>query len=254
MWAGRVCALLALAVPATMMAQGNPRACGVERWPVKVALDAGSSRVDPAPRRTTIAQLGALARPASLPQRERAAPHELETFRVVAIVRSVSRPENDGDLHLVLEDLEDSTRTMVAEAPDSACALGSPHIRAFADAYRAARTAPPRAIVIVDGIGFFDFLHGQGGAAPNGFELHPILSLRVIGRAVGRPAVAPRNDPSRADSVTRATTPVWVNTSSGVYHCAGSRWYGSTKRGRYMSEPDAIAAGMRPAYGRRCER
>jgi hypothetical protein len=26
-------------------------------------------------------------------------------------------------------------------------------------------------------VGFFDFLHGQNGVAPNGFELHPVLSI-----------------------------------------------------------------------------
>ena len=47
-------------------------------------------------------------------------------------------------------------------------------------------------------------------------------------------------------------TKVWVNSSSNVYHCPGTRYYGATKRGRYMSESAAIAAGNRPAYGARC--
>ncbi|GAB2651452.1 hypothetical protein [Arenimonas aestuarii] len=50
------------------------------------------------------------------------------------------------------------------------------------------------------------------------------------------------------------STEVWVNTSSGVYHCPGTRYYGATKRGRYMSEADAVAVGNRPAYGARCSR
>ena len=45
---------------------------------------------------------------------------------------------------------------------------------------------------------------------------------------------------------------VWVNTSSGVYHCPGTRWYGNTKRGKYMSECEAIKDGNRPAYGKVC--
>jgi len=45
---------------------------------------------------------------------------------------------------------------------------------------------------------------------------------------------------------------VWVNTNSGVYHCPGSRYYGKTKAGQFMSEPEARAAGNRPAYGQPC--
>jgi len=45
---------------------------------------------------------------------------------------------------------------------------------------------------------------------------------------------------------------VWVNTASGVYHCPGTRWYGKTKRGKYMGECEALKAGYRAAYGRRC--
>ena len=36
---------------------------------------------------------------------------------------------------------------------------------------------------------------------------------------------------------------VWVNTESHVYHKAGSRYYGKTKQGKYMSEADAIKEG-----------
>jgi hypothetical protein len=40
---------------------------------------------------------------------------------------------------------------------------------------------------------------------------------------------------------------VWVNTNTGVYHHPGTRWYGNTVAGRYISEEDAIAEGDRPA-------
>jgi hypothetical protein len=40
---------------------------------------------------------------------------------------------------------------------------------------------------------------------------------------------------------------VWVNTDSGIYHKSGSRYYGKTKQGKYMSEADAVKAGYRAA-------
>lgn len=45
---------------------------------------------------------------------------------------------------------------------------------------------------------------------------------------------------------------VWVNTASGVYHCPGTRWYGRTKQGEYMTQAEARKKGHRPAYGRVC--
>ena len=38
---------------------------------------------------------------------------------------------------------------------------------------------------------------------------------------------------------------VWVNTESHVYHREGSRFYGKTKQGKYVSEADAIKEGDR---------
>lgn len=32
-------------------------------------------------------------------------------------------------------------------------------------------------IAAASGVGFFDFLHGQTGVAPNGIELHPVLAF-----------------------------------------------------------------------------
>ena len=40
---------------------------------------------------------------------------------------------------------------------------------------------------------------------------------------------------------------VWVNTEAGVYHREGSPFYGTTRKGKYMTEQDAIRAGYKRA-------
>ena len=45
---------------------------------------------------------------------------------------------------------------------------------------------------------------------------------------------------------------VWVNTSSRVYHCPGTRYYGTTKNGVFLGQREADAQGFRPAGGRAC--
>ena len=69
-------------------------------------------------------------------------------------------------------------------------------------------------------------------------------------RALGRPsederAEAARAPPAAADHQGQ----VWVNTKSGKYWLPGSRFYGKTRQGEYMSEADARAKGYSPANG-----
>jgi hypothetical protein len=68
------------------------------------------------------------------------------------------------------------------------------------------------------------------------------------------PAAAPASLPTKSDStaVKPSTGQVWVNTASNVYHCPGTRYYGKTKAGEYMSESAAKAKGARPSNGKVC--
>jgi hypothetical protein len=66
----------------------------------------------------------------------------------------------------------------------------------------------------------------------------------------------PSSVPAKSGSTETATTApalgghhglVWVNTEKHVYHRAGSRFYGTTKKGKYMTEREAILTGNRAA-------
>lgn len=46
---------------------------------------------------------------------------------------------------------------------------------------------------------------------------------------------------------------VWVNSASKVYHCEGTKYYGTTKAGSYMTEAAAIAAGNHADHGKACK-
>ena len=45
---------------------------------------------------------------------------------------------------------------------------------------------------------------------------------------------------------------VWNNTKSNTYHCPGSKYYGKTKVGEYLTEAEAKAKGAHADHGKEC--
>jgi hypothetical protein len=159
--------------------------CGVERWSVKTLSDRDRERVQlQIPVNTTVEALVALQRPASLSADARADPVELTVYRVEARLLWLFT-EADHDYHVVLASPLDTTITMIAEVPDPGCARAC--ASGFAETYAQVRQklldhlnspqSEARPLVRITGVGFFDYLHGQRGVAPNGIELHPVLDV-----------------------------------------------------------------------------
>jgi len=165
-------------------AAGGGQPCGVERWPVKTGTDADAklvnlNNVTP----TTIANLVALSAPSNKPESNRVQPTETTLFVLGATLTEYTL-EDDSDYHLVLSD--PAGKTMIAEIPSPNCigslspfAAGIASARPEFDARFTASTDFKTADiqVKVTGVGFFDFVHGQTGVAPNGIELHPVLDI-----------------------------------------------------------------------------
>ena len=183
-------AVLTVLLPMTSVGTGAVRlavstgTCDVERWGVKTGTDPDASRVDQAHvSPTSVAYLTSLPAPKPLPANTRVAPTELTVFSVDATL-TVYKLEDDSDYHTVITD--NQGRTMITEFADPACVgptspFGSAIAQARADfdahlsASRSFKTA--NVAVRITGVGFFDFLHGQTGVAPNGIELHPVLAV-----------------------------------------------------------------------------
>lgn len=163
--------------------------CGIERWSVKTLTDPAGRKL-----RLTASTPTTVARLRTLPVRRgpagsRGRGVESTVYRVRALLVA-AKVEADSDIHLVLADPQ-TRQTMIAELPALGCtktatpaarklmqrarvaflhACGDPGSDTFAD-------LPPGAHATLSGVGFFDFLHGQRGVAPNGIELHPVLSF-----------------------------------------------------------------------------
>jgi hypothetical protein len=161
----------------------QPGTCGVEAWAVKTLSDSAAQQVDLRPRATTIAALRALRPPGNLGTRMPGA--EMRTWRLR--VRLLwQKLEDDSDVHLVVADPK-TRRTMIAELPSPDCVGAAAGVAAQMAAARAAlaRACGPATTsftrlsgtATIDGVAFFDFAHGQRGAAPNEVELHPVLRL-----------------------------------------------------------------------------
>lgn len=171
--------------------------CGVERWSVKTGTDADVGLINlNSTTPTTISYLAGLPAPSTLPANNRVQPTETTVFQINATLTEY-KLEADSDYHLVMND--GAGHTMIAEIPDPACVgAGSPLLPGIQKArgefdakYTPTGTfASANVPVVLTGVGFFDFLHGQTGVAPNGIELHTVLDVNfggVTGPSVTNP-------------------------------------------------------------------
>lgn len=115
--------------------------------------------------------------------------------------------------------------------------------------------SPVRALVIAIGMFCTAGVFAQT-AAPAVKAATPVVAAAAapaaapVAAAAAKPAAA-----AKAATVAAAgggDGKVWVNTKSKVYHCEGSKSYGTTKVGEYMTEADAKAKGFRGVKGKTC--
>ena len=64
--------------------------------------------------------------------------------------------------------------------------------------------------------------------------------IEAYQRYIGKSPPAPRVRETKPAPATSTANEVWVNTRSGKYWKPGSRFYGKTKQGEFMSELDAL--------------
>ena len=99
------------------------------------------------------------------------------------------------------------------------------------------------------------------GAATTAVNNAKTNAAAAVAAKVNPPAAAPATTPAAAPvaapakaAVAGGAGKVWVNTSSKTYHCEGSKFYGKTKTGEYMTEADAKAKGNHAVKGKACSK
>lgn len=173
----------------TAVAQNS---CGVERTDIKQLKDPQGLRIaSSAPQPMTVSALlklplhtkGALLKDSNI----RISPTETTVYEIHAVVIGFKR-ETDQDIHIVISDPGNPRQTMIVEIPAGDCmpsalaakynGLQEDFQKKFGHATAKFKILPAPEPFDVTGVGFFDFVHGQTGHAPNGIELHPVIAFR----------------------------------------------------------------------------
>ena len=172
------------------MTQQAPAPRGGFRHDVKTLTDPAAGRIHGRAVWTYVRSLVALPAPQPPPERDtpRIAPFEFRSFLVPARMLR-ARSIRDGDIHLVIGDLEDLDATMVVELPsvrvghrrkDIACTRRLFVCRFGEPPFRPGWLELEGRRANVYGVCFFDAPHHAAFGAPNGLELHPVIGLNLF--------------------------------------------------------------------------
>jgi hypothetical protein len=222
--------LIASLAPPDLLAQS----CGVERWSVKTGTDADVGKINLASNSSnTVATMRGWPAPNPIPSNNRVSPYET-TVWVLNATLTQYKLEDDSDYHLVLSDA--SGNTLIAEIPLPACVgSGSPFLSRITTARNTfnSRYTPTGSFqtanipVQITGVGMFDFLHGQTGVAPNGIEIHPVLSIAF--------------NPSTSPDFTISASPGSLTVASGS---SGNATVSTTVSGGFNSSIALSVSGV----------
>ena len=181
-----VCAVAAVA-PAQARVDATPGPwCGGTLWKLMTLSDKGRSTVKWTPAATTVAEIAKLAAPARTPS-TRSTPFQKQVWQLTTVIDRY-RVASNGEIVLVLFDTASSTY-MDAYLANPKCLSSSSRGRAEMLAARTAFAKCPAptaawqqlgATVQLAGVGFWNPSKSTKGALPNGAELRPVTSLKLI--------------------------------------------------------------------------
>lgn len=162
----------------------NPQCTGKDRWNVKTLTDSGESKINYTPLNTSVSALINIPLLQTIGSNTPRFGIEFNTYSLKCHIREY-KLSDDGDYHLVLQDISNPSVTMIGEIPDHYChsVEQSKHVTLFTQARKDFQNSllvtsqVDTAIYTITGVAFYDKVHGQLGAAPNAIEIHPILTI-----------------------------------------------------------------------------
>ena len=156
------------------------------RSAVKTLTDKEAANINWTPKGTTIKSLSKLVQ--GFPKDKKFDKqirfgYEFNVYEIKCRITGF-RKDDQGDYHLVLMDLTDSTSTIVGQIlnPDSPGLAGSQYMGSFKNTreefelFMLPRNKVMDNIYTITGVCFFD-LHHEVGSAPNLVEIHPIMDI-----------------------------------------------------------------------------
>jgi hypothetical protein len=190
--------------------------CGTERAAVKHLTD---GFVMPTSRAVlTPDQLVSLPAP-PVTQNSPRFPIERQLVVIQDVHVIAAKQEGDSDLHVILT--TSTGAELNVEAPQGQCDSASPYAAVLAKARQAMDLAMPNVSgshytplnlhATIEGVLFFDVLHGQRGA-PNGIELHPVTFFSTAGGPA--PPIRKRRGTTSLGSPTTTVTATTRGTTS----------------------------------------